>query len=298
MIQELNNQFAISSHVRFEKGQGGLPKAVLHASSGNFCEVYLHGAHVTSWRDAAGAENLFMSEKSEFGEGLAFRGGIPICFPQFADQGDLPKHGLIRDRAWKVLKTSITPNEGSVSIEFDYRPDKMLKKLWPHLFECRYLVELNENLTVTLTVSNRGNAPFRFQTALHTYFSIQDIRRVKILGLQGLDFTDSLKGGKVFTETREAVDVSEETDRIYKNIPSRLCVLDDAAGKIFQLTPLGLADAVVWNPWIDKARRMVDFGDDEYLRMICLETANIHTRVQIAADERWMGKTVFTVQSA
>ncbi len=36
----------------------------------------------------------------------------------------------------------------------------------------------------------------------------------------------------------------------------------------------GSASAVVWNPWIDKARRMPDFGDDEYRGMICVETTN------------------------
>jgi glucose-6-phosphate 1-epimerase len=31
---------------------------------------------------------------------------------------------------------------------------------------------------------------------------------------------------------------------------------------------------VVWNPWVDKARRMPDFGDDEWPEMLCIETAN------------------------
>jgi len=31
---------------------------------------------------------------------------------------------------------------------------------------------------------------------------------------------------------------------------------------------------VVWNPWIAKARRMTDFGDEEYYGMVCVETTN------------------------
>jgi glucose-6-phosphate 1-epimerase len=31
---------------------------------------------------------------------------------------------------------------------------------------------------------------------------------------------------------------------------------------------------VVWNPWIAKAKAMADFGDDEWPRMLCIETAN------------------------
>ena len=31
----------------------------------------------------------------------------------------------------------------------------------------------------------------------------------------------------------------------------------------------------MWNPWIDKARAMPDFGDDEWPAMLCVETANV-----------------------
>jgi D-hexose-6-phosphate mutarotase len=36
----------------------------------------------------------------------------------------------------------------------------------------------------------------------------------------------------------------------------------------------GSNTTVIWNPWIDKARAMADFGDDEWPRMLCIETAN------------------------
>jgi glucose-6-phosphate 1-epimerase len=36
----------------------------------------------------------------------------------------------------------------------------------------------------------------------------------------------------------------------------------------------GSATTVVWNPWIAKAAAMPDFGDDEWPRMACIETAN------------------------
>lgn len=33
--------------------------------------------------------------------------------------------------------------------------------------------------------------------------------------------------------------------------------------------------AVVWNPGIDNARAMEDFGDDDWTRMVCVEVCNI-----------------------
>jgi D-hexose-6-phosphate mutarotase len=32
---------------------------------------------------------------------------------------------------------------------------------------------------------------------------------------------------------------------------------------------------VVWNPWIEKSKRLPDYGDDEYLRMVCVESGNV-----------------------
>ena len=37
----------------------------------------------------------------------------------------------------------------------------------------------------------------------------------------------------------------------------------------------GSTSTVVWNPWIAKARQMSDFGDEEYERMICVESGNV-----------------------
>ena len=32
-----------------------------------------------------------------------------------------------------------------------------------------------------------------------------------------------------------------------------------------------MAVQVQWNPWVAKSRRMVDFGDEEYRSMVCIE---------------------------
>jgi glucose-6-phosphate 1-epimerase len=40
------------------------------------------------------------------------------------------------------------------------------------------------------------------------------------------------------------------------------------------ISKTGSATTVLWNPWVAKARAMPDFGDDEWPRMLCVETAN------------------------
>ncbi|MGB1144028.1 MAG: D-hexose-6-phosphate mutarotase, partial [Glaciecola sp.] len=42
---------------------------------------------------------------------------------------------------------------------------------------------------------------------------------------------------------------------------------------ITAITHAGHDSLVVWNPWRNKSQSFVDFADDEYLQMICVETA-------------------------
>jgi D-hexose-6-phosphate mutarotase len=40
------------------------------------------------------------------------------------------------------------------------------------------------------------------------------------------------------------------------------------------ITSTGSRSTVVWNPWIEKAEKMGDFGDEGPWPMVCVETAN------------------------
>ena len=62
-------------------------------------DVAYYGATVTSWR-TAGRERLWMSSLSRLDESGPIRGGVPVAFPQFADQGPLPLHGFARTLRW------------------------------------------------------------------------------------------------------------------------------------------------------------------------------------------------------
>lgn len=49
--------------------------------TGESVEVLLHGATVISWKDAAGNEKLWLSEKAVLDGSKPVRGGIPLVFP-------------------------------------------------------------------------------------------------------------------------------------------------------------------------------------------------------------------------
>lgn len=36
---------------------------------------------------------------------------------------------------------------------------------------------------------------------------------------------------------------------------------------------------VVWNPWVEKAKEISDFGDDEFPNMVCVESGHVSSPV-------------------
>src|ERR1700680_3830176 len=102
-IADLDRRFGIPGIAKVAIGNGGLPKVCV-TSSATAGEMYLHGAHVTSWKPRGAEEVLFVSSKSAWKDGRAIRGGVPVCFPWFADRsGDpaSPAHGFVRSRTWQ-----------------------------------------------------------------------------------------------------------------------------------------------------------------------------------------------------
>ena len=58
------------------------------------------------------------------------------------------------------------------------------------------------------------------------------------------------------------IHISENVDRVYRNTSDEHSV--EFGGSSIEIRKSGLPDTVVWNPWIEKAKAMGDFGDEEY----------------------------------
>jgi hypothetical protein len=48
---------------------------------------------------------------------------------------------------------------------------------------------------------------------------------------------------------------------------------------ITSLTIKFLFVPVVWNPWVEKAKEISDFGDDEFPNMVCVESGHVSSPV-------------------
>jgi glucose-6-phosphate 1-epimerase len=271
-LTQLNDRFSAEGAIHFEAGQGGLTRAVLRAG-GAEAHVYLHGAHVTHYRPAGQRDVLFMSRQSHFEPGKPIRGGVPICFPWFSNAHE-PFHGYARLEEWSV-ESARRPADTDVELVMGLTASPQKSEHWPHEAQVRFRLRLGSALTMTLEVTNSSDAPITFEEALHTYLAVGDVRQARLQGLRGASFLDKTRGGVSDIQKEEMLVFSEYIDRVYPDTQAA-CVIDDPVWtRRIEVAKTHSNATVVWNPWIERARQMEDFGDEQWPDMLCVETANV-----------------------
>jgi glucose-6-phosphate 1-epimerase len=268
---------ALPPTVSLAPGEGGLPRLTVANTQGR-AEIYLHGAHVTSWQPQDHEPVLWMSRHSQWDAAKPVRGGVPICFPWFgphAADATAPGHGFARLLDWTLVEAR-DDEGGATQVAFELAPAAAPAAIWPHAFAATYRVTVGSSLDLALEVHNTGGEAFSFEEALHTYFAVRDVRTIAIGGLAGTDYLDKVGGTTTRTQGPEAIRFTGETDRVYINTQGACTIDDPGAGRRIVVRKGRSNATVVWNPWVDKARAMPDFGDDEWPGMVCVETGNVN----------------------
>ncbi len=224
-IEELDRRFAIAGIAHVVPGEGGMPKVRVTAPQAEG-EMYLHGAHVTSWKPAGAEEVLFLSSRSQWHEGIAIRGGIPICFPWFRAKADDPKapaHGFVRTKAWTL--DSITRDDDAVAVTMSTVSDADTRRWWPADFRLVHRVKFGSGLRLELEVTNTGTNPLRFEEASHAYYRVGQIESVRLHGLDGIAYLDNTDSNREKMQHGDVV-ISRQTDNAYINTQGAIEVLD------------------------------------------------------------------------
>ena len=273
-IAQLDRRFGVPGVARVLAGNGGLPRVHINAPQ-VVGEMYLHGAHVTSWKPAGADEVLFVSSQSRWEDGHAIRGGVPVCFPWFGDKSDDRKaaaHGFVRTKTWQL--ESIVPVGDAVKVSMFTENDKSTMKWWPADFRLVHHATFGSELSLELVVRNTGTTSLRFEEALHTYHRVGDIAKAGVLGLDGVHYLDKTDSNRKKLQHGEIVIVSE-TDRVYLDTSDAVELEDPVLRRRSRVTKQNSRTTVVWNPWVQKARALSDVGDDEWTQMICVESSNV-----------------------
>jgi glucose-6-phosphate 1-epimerase len=273
-IAESDRRFDIPGIAQLVEGNGGLPKVRI-TSPEVVGEMYLHGAHVTSWKPAGGEEMLFLSSQSRWEHGHAIRGGVPVCFPWFGDYAEHPKapaHGFVRTTAWQL--ESIAETGGAVTVSMFTESNEDTKRWWPADFRLVHRATFGRELSLELVATNKGRTSLRFEEALHAYHRVGNVEKVRVRGLDTIHYLDKTDAKRKKTQRGELVIVSE-TDRVYLNTRDTIELEDPVLRRRTRITKENSLTTVVWNPWVQKAHSLSDFADDEWVQMICIETSNV-----------------------
>jgi len=120
--------------------------------------------------------------------------------------------------------------------------------------------------------------------------TLQDISQVAVSGLESTAYKDKTQGGKTLNGESGAITISGEVDRAYTSDPAQPIVVTENSKPKYEITRDLLSDVVVWNPWVEKAKGMADFGpEDGYKKMICVETGSVAAWNTLEAGDTWEG---------
>lgn len=280
----------IPGRVSFSEGNGDLPRIEIKTphSSG---EIYLNGATVTHFQRNGEAPILFLSQFSRWAAGQPIRGGVPICFPWFGAREGSPQHGFARTTAWDLKEITQMTN-GGISVRLSL-PESADSSLCPP-FKADYVVTFDKQLTLELLIKNTSaDQDFSFENCLHTYFTVGDIGAISLTGLKGATYLDKVENFTRKQETQQNLKISQETDRAYVDTQSTVEIHDSKLQRRIVVEKEGSQSTVVWNPWVAKAQQMPDFGNEEYLGMVCVESGNVaDNRLALPAGKTALLKVV------
>lgn len=251
---------------------------------------------------------LWVSELAEYNQGESVRGGVPICWPvfgqfnanpqpvkdSFATIKDMPQHGYARTQPFELESFSVNNTDkkdaqtATLVLALDsHQIDDTLASI-PNLALKAIFTFSSNGFEIELITQNNSDSTVTFSQALHTYLPTSDITKTHIQGFDKVTYSDALTvdndtGGWQTKTQHGDITFDGEVDRVYHDTPD---ITLNTPSRCYSLVATNSHSTVVWNPWIEKSKQISQFADDDYQRMLCIETANAHLdAVTLAAGE-------------
>jgi glucose-6-phosphate 1-epimerase len=264
-----------------------------------------------SYKTGSGREILFVSKSALLDGSKPVRGGIPVVFPIFGppppsssdatnsnsivSDSTMPQHGYARRNNWDHVRDYDDAESAGIvfRLELNKASDgRGEHNIWQPGSDCDCTLVLTVDFTgktiaTTLTIENTGHRAFPFQALLHTYYKVENGAALQndqcfVNGLEGYTVSDKVTPVAPYTADATPITIAGEVDRVY-DPPADKKVVDVSIGvgnghQTVSMTAEGMVDGksvpvscVVWNPFVEKAAGMSDFGNEEYHDMICVE---------------------------
>jgi glucose-6-phosphate 1-epimerase len=274
---EVENE-AVAASGLMENDSGLEYVKLVHPESGATSEIYLYGGVVTSYCDGDGTEFIAVRPDAKMDGSKPISGGLSHCWPQFGP-GEIQQHGFARNVMWTVDTMDAT------SVTLTLSPNDYTKAIWDKDFACKFTVKLDsDQLDTIMNVENTGSEEWSFQAALHSYFTVSELQNLEITGsFAGKEFLNKLAGdgGEMQQETRDAITITEEYDRVYQGVNDPT-LNDKGTQKSLQvINEVGWEDTVLWNPYGNEGMG--------YNNFVCVESVKFDP-VALAGGATWTGK--------
>ncbi|GAB3033402.1 D-hexose-6-phosphate mutarotase [Bowmanella dokdonensis] len=269
----------LSTHVSQRTSDQGMSIISIDNQAASL-ELSLFGAHVLSYMPKKDSrQRLYMSPCALMDGSKAIRGGIPICWPWFGqhEASSLPAHGYLRTRVWRITRIDDDLRETRLQLQ----PGRTRGEGFDGCADVTLTLLVGDSLSLSLDTQNIGQQPFSYNAALHSYFRVSDIHKVRLAGLDG-DYLDKVRDGQR-APTPDPYTFEGETDRIHLCQTSDTLLTDPDYE--MSIGHRGHDSIVVWNPWQQKSEAMADMPDGDYRQMLCIETA-ITQGKRLAPDEQ------------
>jgi glucose-6-phosphate 1-epimerase len=236
--------------------------------------ISLYGGQVLQWAPTGHRPVLYVSPSALYQPGKAIRGGIPVCWPWFGPlegKPEQPSHGLARTAPWQLDHCIDTTQGVEITLSLDFTSPANLEAtaLPSHL---RLIITMGSTLELRLITQSHSASDASISTALHSYFAVSEITQCEIRGVANTTYLDELDL-QTYQQTNELI-IGEEIDRIYHTQAS-ISIVDSTWDREITVSPINSNSTVVWNPWIDKSKRIADLPDTAYRDFVCIETARL-----------------------
>ncbi len=227
---------------------------------------------------------LWLGQHVQYKKGKAVRGGVPICYPLFADYEanheavkdsfsyGMIRHGFGRMIDWHFekgdLEDDIEPSD-KIRVVFELKKENI--PIYPNLpLEAALVFEFHRYyFSVHLNVTNTSDTTCCFSQGFHTYFNTPDIRQTHIEGFDDTAYKGAISKNTLIQQGNIIFD--GEVDRIYHASPDIELVTPNER---ILLQTKGSNSTIVWNPWAEKSEELDQFLPNDYEKMLCIETAN------------------------
>lgn len=231
------------------------------------CKLSLWGGNLLSYRPLTEKHDVFwLGDLNKFDNNQAIRGGIPVCWPRFAEEklnNNLPRHGFARLSNWTL--NNIFVDEKKIEITLSLQPDTKFNIN----LSAMLAIKITDKLKYSLETINLGNENFSFSEALHAYFNISSLDNVFLKGLAHHNYKNSLDGN-VYTLEND-LQIKGEFDSIFLNHVSPISIIDKGFNRVIFMEKQGSQTTVVWNP----AKDLAEMSPEQYKTFVCVEPSNV-----------------------